>query len=183
MDFQSVTKKLLKEFEAEEVLYALMGGFAMGVWGVPRTTVDLDFLIHRDDLIKVHGILTEMGYECRYQTENVSQFVSPLKVFGEIDVLHAFREISVGMLERAVDRKIFDGQISMKVLKVEDLIGLKVQAMANDESRKSVDLPDIEALLSLYGNTIEWSALEEYFALFDFNKLFNELRGKYGNAE
>jgi predicted nucleotidyltransferase len=91
--------------------------------------------------------MTEMGYECCYQTENVSQYVSPLKVFGEVDFLHAFREITVEMLKKAEDREIFDGAITTKVLKIEDLIGLKVQAIANDESRKAKDLADIEALL------------------------------------
>jgi len=180
MDFKTVTENLLSAFEAEEIRYALIGGFAMGAWGVPRSTVDMDFLIHKNDLQKVHSILTKMGYKCRYQTENVSQFVSSLKIFGEIDILHAFREISLGMLQRAEDKKIFNESMTIKVLKVEDLIGLKVQAIANDPSRKPIDLPDIESLMKTYGATIDWSLIEEYFALFDLNDLFSELRSRYG---
>jgi len=52
----------------------------------------------------VDTIMTEMGYECRYRTENVSQYISPLKVFGEVDFLHAFREASLKMLGRAEKR-------------------------------------------------------------------------------
>lgn len=180
MDFKTVTENLLSAFEAEGIRYALIGGFAMGAWGIARSTVDMDFLIHKRDLQKMHGILTDMGYECRYQTENVSQYVSPLKIFGEIDILHAFREISLGMLQRAEDRKIFNETMNIKVLKVEDLIGLKVQAIANDPSRKPIDLTDIESLMRTYGARIDWSLLEEYFALFEFNDLFCELRSRYG---
>jgi hypothetical protein len=183
MDFKTVTENLLSAFEAEEIRYALIGGFAMGAWGVARSTVDMDFLIHKHDLQKVHSILTKMGYKCRYQTENVSQFVSPLKIFGEIDFLHAFREISLGMLQRAEDRKIFNETMTIKVLKVEDLIGLKVQAIANDPSRKPIDLPDIESLMKTYGSTIDWSLIEEYFALFDLNDLFSELGSRYGEIK
>ena len=183
MDFKTVTENLLSTFEAEGIRYALIGGFAMGAWGVARTTVDMDFLIHKSDLPAVHKILTGMGYECRYQTENVSQFVSPLKIFGEIDLLHAFREISVGMLHRAENRRIFNETMTIKVLKVEDLIGLKVQAIANDPSRKHMDMADIESLMETYGGLIDWSIIEEYFALFKFNDLFEKLKSNYGKIK
>lgn len=49
-----------------KLVYALMGGFAMGLWGGSRSTVDLDFLVHRDDMEEVHMILTDMGYERHY---------------------------------------------------------------------------------------------------------------------
>ena len=39
-----------------------------------------------------------------------------------------------------------------KVIRIEDLIGLKVQAIANDEARKPVDLADIRALIALMQN-------------------------------
>lgn len=183
MDFKTVTENLLSAFEAEEIRYALIGGFAMGAWGVARSTVDMDFLIHKHDLQKVHSILTKMGYKCRYQTENVSQFVSSLKIFGEIDILHAFREISLGMLQRAEDRKIFNETMTIKVIKIEDLIGLKVQAIANDPSRKPIDLADIKSLMETYGGSIDWPIIKEYFALFEFNDLFGELKSKYGKTK
>lgn len=155
----------------------------MGAWGIVRSTVDMDFLIHKNDMQIVHKILTGMGYECRYQTENVSQFVAPIQIFGEIDILHAFREISIGMLRRAEDRKIFNESMTIKVLKVEDLIGLKVQAIANDHTRKSNDLADIESLMETYSGSIDWPIIEEYFALFEFNDLFEKLKSKYGEIK
>jgi len=42
MDFRLVLSKLLTAFEKESIRYALMGGFALGAWGVPRTTVDYE---------------------------------------------------------------------------------------------------------------------------------------------
>ncbi len=179
MDFKLVIEKLLAAFKDNDISYALIGGFALGIWKVPRATVDVDFLVSREDLGKVDKIMKNMGYECRYQTENVSQYVSPLDIFGEIDFIHAFREISLSMLSRAEERKIFNETLTIKVLRVEDLIGLKVQAMANDESRKAIDFADIEALMKLHGKEINWSDIEGYFNMFGFYDMFCKLKGKY----
>lgn len=179
MDFKLVIEKLLTAFNEQDIQYALMGGLALGAWGVPRATVDIDFLVHKDDMEKVNEIMQGLGYECKYKTDNVSQYVSPLKVFGEIDFLHAFRTPSLSMLQRAEEKKMFDETMPIKVLKVEDLIGFKVQAIANDESRKTIDLPDIESLIEQNKTEIDWALLEEYFVLFGFNELLTELRRKY----
>lgn len=180
MDFKTVLSQLLKAFERHNIRYALMGGLALGAWGVVRATVDIDFLVHRDDMEKVDLIMKEMGYECKYRSENVSQYLSPLKIFGEIDFLHAFRTPSLGMLERTEEKRIFD-DITIKVLSIEDLIGFKLQAIKNDESRKNMDLADIEALIAFNREIINWTLVKEYFELFGFEELFNHLRSKYGN--
>jgi hypothetical protein len=182
MDFKTVLSKLLSAFEAHNIRYALMGGFAMGAWGVPRGTVDMDFLVHRDDMEEVDGIMEGLGYECKYKTENVSQYLSPLQVFGEVDFLHAFRTPSLSMLERAEERQMFNGTVAIRVLKIEDLIGFKVQAIANNEARKTADMADIDALIAFNRSRIDWSLIEEYFTLFGFDDLFRELKRKYGDA-
>ena len=176
MDFKLVIDKLLTAFQDEDIRYALIGGFALGALGITRATVDIDFLVHRDDLDKVHTIMTGLGYDRAFHTDNVSQYLSADNLFGEVDFLHAFREISVGMLQRAENKKIFGGTISIKVLKIEDLIGLKVQAIANDEARKPIDLADIKALIALRKTEIDWPLLENYFAMFGFQELLKDLR-------
>lgn len=176
MDFKIVIDKLLTAFQHEDVRYALIGGFALGALGITRTTVDVDFLVHRDDLDKIHSIMTGLGYDRAYHTENVSQYVAADTIWGEVDFLHAFREISVGMLQRAENNKIFNGTIDIKVLKTEDLIGLKVQAIANDNTRKDVDLSDIRSLVALYEKEIDWPLIEKYFSLFGLQELLKDLR-------
>jgi hypothetical protein len=183
MDFKAVLSKLLSAFNEQNIRYALMGGFALGAWGVPRGTVDIDFLIHRDDMEKVDGIMRGMDYECKHRTENVSQYLSPLRVFGEVDFLHAFRTPSLSMLERAEERRIFGGALVVRVLRLEDLIGFKVQAIANNETRRAGDMADIEALIALNKDRIDWSLIEEYFTLFRFDDQFKDLRKKYGDDQ
>lgn len=183
MDFKTTLTLLIEVFERENIRYALIGGFALGVLGVPRATVDLDFLIEKDDLEKIGRIMKSYSYDCVYQSENVSQFISPVKVFGEVDFLHAFRQISRKMLARAKEIAIFEGKGKIKVLLPEDIIGLKVQSVANNPERISKDYADIEALMDYHKKSLDWQVVEEYFSLFGLKDKFLELKAKYCYAE
>jgi len=183
MDFKRVFEKLLTFFHENNVRYALMGGFALGVYGVVRSTLDIDFLAHQDDMATIHNGMVELGYKLHYSSKNVSQYASEDTIMGEVDFIHAFREISVRMLERVEEKKIFDQSMTIKVLKIEDIIGFKIQAMANDDSRKHSDLEDIESLMSLHKTSLDWNTMEKYFALFGFNELFEDLKRRHFHAE
>lgn len=183
MNFTRISEKLVKAFEKEGVRYALIGGLALGLHGVHRATVDIDFLVHRDDMDKVGGIMSALGYERHFRSDNVSQYASPLSAFGEVDFLHAFREASVGMLERAEEKETFGGALKVRTVGTEDLIGLKVQAMANDERRREGDLADIEALLDLHGKVADWERIRGYFDLFEMEDVFARLEGKYRDRQ
>lgn len=177
MDFKHVLEKLLTAFKEQDIRYALMGGFAMGLWGGSRATVDLDFLAHQGDMPKIHGIVTALGYEIHHKTENVSQYTSPLKVFGGIDFIHAFREASVDMLQRAVEKDIFSGKMKIKILIPEDIIGLKLQAVYNNPTREKIDMPDIELLVSVNNKNLDWELIEKYCKIFNMEDVCRKLRG------
>ncbi len=183
MDFKLVTQKLITLFKEQNVRYALIGGFALGFWGVTRASLDIDFIVNKEDMEKVHKIMTGLGYECHYKTDNVSQYISPLKIFGEVDFIHAFRNASLGMLKRSEEKKIFDDTITIKVVKIEDLIGLKLQAIENNKARMNIDIPDIENLISVNRDKIDWRLIEEYFNLFSFKDLFDKIKRKHYEIE
>jgi hypothetical protein len=176
MDFKTVISILLKHFHDQRVRYGLIGGFALGLWGVGRSTVDLDFLIDRSDIEKIGRIMKEMGYELKFKSENVSQYVSSELLFGELDFLHAFRQASLEMLERADEKEIFNGRFKIKVLQPEDLIGLKLQAVKNNPSRKDSDLADIKALATVRGDLLDWQAVKRYAEILDALDLLKEVR-------
>lgn len=166
MDFKVVLETLTNEFARYGIGYALIGGLAFNLWGVHRSTVDVDFLVLRDDIERVAAIMGKYDYECRYKSENVSQYVSPLRVFGEVDFLHAFRDATVAMLKRTTVKAAFSGQLNINVLGPEDLIGLKLQAMKNDPERRPIDSSDIRALIRLHGNSVDAKSIIKYFELF-----------------
>lgn len=175
MDFKRVLEELLLAFDQDEIRYALIGGLALGAWGIPRATVDIDFLVRRDDLGKIEQIMPRLSYECRHRSDNVSQYVSPSGVFGEVDFLHAFRQASLEMLQRAEERDVFGGALKVKVLQPEDLVGLKLQAIKNDPTRESSDIADIENLLKAYAKDVDWPLVEEYFNLFDMQGVYERI--------
>lgn len=183
MDFKTVLGFIIKGFNEKDVRYALIGGFALGALGVSRATVDLDFLVHRDDLPKIDKIMKEHEYNCVYKSENVSQYISAVKIFGEVDFLHAFRDISTEMLKRAIEKDIFEGNLKIKVLRPEDIIGLKLQAIANDKTRTMREFIDIEALMDNYRINLDWQLIEEYFSIFEQKEKFKELKEMYGNVK
>ena len=183
MDFELVLKTLLAELDRQQIRYAAIGGFALGVLGVARATMDLDFLVHRDDLGKLHQTLTDLGYRRFVHTENVSQYRHPDYRWGSVDFVHAFRKAALGMLERSTSYPLPIAPRSLRVAEPEDIIGLKVQAMANDPGRRSQELADIERLVDFFRERLDWDRIQEYYELFDLGEKGVELRQKYGNPQ
>lgn len=183
MDFEHVIKTLLAEFERRQIRYSIIGGFAVGALGVLRATRDIDFLVHRDDLPRLDELLTGLGYQRIARTENVSHYAHADPKWGALDFLHAFREISLEMLARAKTISIFEGSVPARIAEPEDVVGFKVQAMANNPRRRSRELADIEQLLELYGKNIDWARVEQFFTLFELQEDFRELKGRFGYAQ
>ena len=182
MDFEKVLTFLLKHFEKYEIRYALMGGFALHAAGYSRTTEDIDILILKEDMPKIKKLLISLGYDVAQESEDVINFKGALHELGQIDFLLAHRRYTKNMLKRAQECAILKNKFKVKVLVPEDIIGLKVQATANDPNRYSRDLVDIEELLRLHQDRLDMSLLREYFSLFNREKELNELLEKIKNA-
>ena len=185
MEFDLVVSTLLKEFEEQNIRYAVIGGFALGLWGISRSTVDLDFLLLMEDLSKAETILANFAYRQVHKSENVAQYSSDLAPYGHIDVLLAFRKISRTMLERRVQKSL-PGKNPIYTLHPEDLIGLKLQAAVNNPSREIQELQDIRSLIGSARRRregIDWELLEDYFSLFNKQDLLDELRKHDGQTE
>ena len=175
MDFEFVLKRLLDGFDRLDIRYGLMGGFALGALGAPRATQDLDFLIHRDDMQRLHHLLTSLGYRRIHHSEDVSQYNGESVVWGHLDFLHAFRELALEMLGRTLEKPVFSGSRRIRVLTPEDVIGLKVQAMANAPKRKEREIADIQALV-LANPRIDWKRVHQFYNLFGMDSEFRALR-------
>ncbi len=100
MGVKTALSRLISTLEDHDIRYALMGGFALGLWDDSRLTVELNFIVSRNDMQKVDKIMSSFGYSCNYKSENVSQFSPPPKISGEVvffariegDILNQFPE-------------------------------------------------------------------------------------------
>jgi len=179
MDFELVFKFLIDTFERENIDFALMGGFALQASGLTRTTRDIDLVILSENSSKIKDILLKTGYELIHESEEVLNFAGKRIELGRIDFLLAHRKYAISMLRNASKKSILDGKYKVKVLRVEDLIGLKIQASSNDPSRLNQDMADIELLIRCNRASINKNIIREYFALFkrenEFDKLLKEI--------
>lgn len=185
MDFQRAIDEVCEPLDQAGLHYALIGGFAMAMRGVQRATVDLDFLLLLEDLEKANEILLAAGYKRYYHSDNISHYRSDTPGIGRIDILHAFRGPSLGMLDRA-QRLSITPERTVPVLRIEDIIGLKIQAAVNDPQRETQDWLDIRLLLQSAahdGLAIDWQLIEDYLDIFSMSGRLSELEHWYGQTD
>ena len=53
---------LVRALEAAPVDYAVVGGFAVAVWGAPRATTDIDLLVRPEDLDAALQVARDRGF-------------------------------------------------------------------------------------------------------------------------
>ncbi|MEQ1664157.1 MAG: hypothetical protein ABL927_02125 [Bdellovibrionales bacterium] len=138
------------------IAHALIGGFAMAVYGQHRTTVDIDFLADGSKKDQIKNVLIKNGFKLTHESREVLQFEG----VGFVDILLANRPMSLEMLKNANENI----ELGMYVIKPEDIIGLKIQAYINDPSRELQDKADIQNLLKLSG--LNFSVIKKYADLF-----------------
>ncbi|MBP7795671.1 MAG: nucleotidyltransferase [Elusimicrobiales bacterium] len=178
MEIEKILKKILKEFGKEYVNYGLIGGFAIGIYGIIRATMDIDFLLSEKDVEKVIDITKKMGYRIFNRSDYVLQVNHKKEDFGNIDFLIARGEIGKDMLDKCVEKRVFDDYI--RVLRLEDIIGLKIQSYKNDPKRYIKENYDIEWIMEENGKKLDWERIKKYYVLFDDRERYLELRERYG---
>jgi len=145
------------------VRVALIGGFALPFHGVRRLTGDVDFLVDAVGADALHDALTSAGYETLHRSAETVHYRATSPALVGVDVPYAHRAPTLAMLARAL---VLPGA-DVPVVDVEGLIGLKLQAVANDPTRRRLDEEDIVALLAVHLDSVDRALLAEYFELFD----------------
>ena len=183
MNFAAVFRFLIENFQREKIDFALIGGFALYASGIARTTRDIDLLISQRDIPKVKKIMLSHGYKLLYESEDVSNYIGKNVKLGRVDFLHAHRKYSQAMLRRASFADIFGGKFKVKVLRIEDIIGLKVQSSSNDPERYHQDMSDIENLIRSNYKNLDIKLIREYFDLFNRGRELEDILRKIKDAK
>lgn len=176
MKFEEVLSSLISRFNEAGIDFVLCGGLALATMNIFRFTKDIDFLILDESKERVHDIMISLDYQLQdFSNNEIRSYFSPLKVFGQVDFILAKRKYSRAMMQRALMKPLFGGKFNVKSLRIEDLIGLKIQAISNDPgNRYVIDAPDIKRLLALHSENIDMELVREYFKVFDQEEVLHE---------
>lgn len=122
--------ELLHVFEKHNVEYALIGGYAVGIYAEPRFTKDIDFLVvpSRKNAKALLVALTEYGAPVDNLTEKDLATPGLLYVFGisplRVDILNRIEGVDVRKIVKSVRRVRISG-VMVRVVELADLIELK----------------------------------------------------------
>lgn len=183
MNFDLIFKFLIDNLTSENIDFALMGGFALQAVGITRTTRDIDLLVLSQDSPKIKEIMLKHRYELLHENEDILNFTSKNFELGRVDFLLAHRKYTLAMLKRAKEEPVLGGKLKIKVLKVEDQIGLKIQAASNDPKRLYQDMADVRTLIETHYPKLDIKLIREYFSLFNREKEFDTILKGIKNAK
>ncbi len=138
-------KELLNLLNANGVRYLLIGGYAVGFYGYPRATNDMDIFVAKD-VINAQLIiksLTEFGFSSDELSENlftveksiVRMGIEPMKV----EIVNFISGIE---FEKAYEKKVI-GEIDNTKINLISLTDLKINKKASGRYK---DLNDLENL-------------------------------------
>jgi hypothetical protein len=166
-DFEDTLRIVIELLDQAGIAHALIGGIAVGLHGYPRSTGDIDLLVDGSRRKDVVDRMNAAGYALAASTEEVLHFAGPVPV----DMLLARREATRLMLRDATRVT----SIGANVLRVEDIIGLKIQAFSNDRKRQWHDQADIAELIRANPD-MEWTRVLRYAGMFDATALLEQIR-------
>ena len=168
MDYGKAFHLVARASKKAVVPCVLIGGFAVNFYKVTRNTLDIDFLITKEDFAKIKDTLLSADYAEDFSTDvatRLSNKKDALDIdFMMVDDLTREKIIKDGKTAEIVGEKLI-------IPSLNHLIALKLHAIkSNQKNRIWKDLPDIIRLINM--NNVDCK-----------NKTFKEICLKYGNDE
>ncbi len=169
MNLKDTLKQIHTLFSENSIDHALIGGLGLACYGSTRATMDLDVLVHGNNRDQVKELLTQSAFDLVNESKEVLQFSGS----GYVDILLARRPFTQEMLKKAHQ----DGPEGIRFVRIEDLIGLKIQAYKNDKTREFQDKADIQYLIKV-GKNLNWNLIKKYADLFGEWRAIDEIKKK-----
>jgi len=150
----------------EQIPFCLIGAMALGVYGLPRYTSDIDLLTEAVHWQKITPLMARLGYQCYQKTDFFAQFDSEMGIFGKVDFMFVTTQDGRDIIGRSVriEDDIF-GKIP--VIQPSDYVILKLMAIANNPDRTIQDEADLSRLFDLLKNNLP----PKYFDVLDVDRI------------
>ena len=142
--------------------YLLIGGQAINAYCEPRSTLDVDFLVPRDDKAKWTQLLVSEGFRCINDANTFVQFAPPYGVEWRLDLM---------LVNRSTFSKLKNSAQVISCLGVdaflpspEHLVALKLHALQHrPEDKQPKDMEDILNLIRNAKLEIDSPSMKEIF--------------------
>jgi len=170
MELENTLRSVIDTLNQGSIPYAVIGGFALHFWGYTRGTDDLDFIVLAEQKDSIRQRMVNLGFTVYRETENVAHYENGST---RVDFIFSHSLRGVRLLERACDKDFL--RLKLKVARAEDIIGLKVQSMANNPLRWLKEMADIENLLAENKGKLDLQLIEDYFKLFKKEKDWEDI--------
>ncbi len=157
---------IMDNLSQKQIPCCLIGAMALGIYGLPRYTSDIDLLTEISYWPEIESLMERLGYECYQKTDVFAQFDSELGIYGKVDFMFVSTQDGRDIIKRSVSIKdeIF-GEIH--VIQPSDYIILKLMAIANNPERSMKDESDISIFFDLYKNDL----IPEQFDVLDVDRI------------
>lgn len=173
----SALQRLQQRLDKAGVPSMVIGGLAVGIWGEPRLTRDVDVkvLLSRDEsaqllkLLENYVPLHENVLEA-FQRNGIAFFHDELR--NRLDLMLADTVFDETALSRAKSVEVFPGQ-SVRVCSAEDLIIYKII------STRSKDRVDVESIIKRQGDQLDDRYVESWLVQFEQALDDSTLRKEY----
>lgn len=185
MDFQELMQKIAKILGDLKILYAVTGGYAVAMWGRPRSTFDIDVIVQvYKPQIKAFRRALQNISKLSYLDEDAIE--EAVKREGEFNFIHTESGIKIDFwvagsnpisqleLERRISKTI-NGQ-RVYFISPEDLILSKLRWYK--ESKSNRHLEDIESILKIQKN-LDYGYLRKWAKIQSTRKILESLIGDH----
>jgi len=141
-------KEIAKVLDQNKLAYALCGGLAVGLYGESRATIDIDVVVHPEDLEKIIEVLAKKEfakYSDPMPLEKGLMSIQRLLKFGEGEPEVLMLDLC--MPDKKTHEEVWQGWIKMDVEGVDIWVVSKEGLIEMKRSRSSEkDVADIKAL-------------------------------------
>lgn len=162
-----VLEIIARNLTQNKIPFAVIGAIALGLYGLPRFTSDIDLITEGRFWHELQPIMERLGYKCYQKTDTFAQFESELGAMGYIDFMFVNTPDGVAILERSI---VVEDELlgKLPIVQPTDYIILKMMAIANNPDRSVKDEADISVFIKLYQNRL----LPDYFEPLDKARIY-----------
>ncbi len=174
MKYQTVFHLLSALFKEKNINCILIGGFAVNYYKVTRQTVDVDFLITKDDFERILVLLQQEDYQQDYAQEVFSRLRTKSDYLLDIDFMFVNSETLNKIIKDGKEIDIAGQKFTIPSL--EHLIALKLHAIKyNPKIRENKDLSDIINMIKVNRMDVKRAEFKEMCLKYGTEELYNKI--------